>query len=314
MSEERYFDEHGNELTPEEVAALGDYEIVEEVEASPAAQQPAAETPAPSGSAPAEQRGRVPKALLAGAAAVVVLIGGGVAYGMQSLGQQNTAQDVKQNVAEKSSEVKAAVEDKKEEVLPEPSAEPETVRTGTRVTVTGAACLDPAAAQWDGEGAEPEFRLRRESAAKLPASITTLVKKRHRDRPSELSITQPKAGRLGVYASDSAGIYSRANVSIVGGVPVVLSSEPTPRVGKDAGECPTLARATTYAVVDGSKEKSVEILASKSVGDVMYGVTDGEVIELVLERVDEPESDGGDEPVESEPEPAQEEPAAEDEK
>ncbi|MCB1253053.1 MAG: hypothetical protein KDB39_07385, partial [Austwickia sp.] len=140
-----YFDEDGNELTPEEVAALGDdVEIVEEVEA-PAAQQPAAETPA-------AQRGRVPKALIGGVAVLVLAVGGGVAYGMHSLGQQNTVEDVSAAASSKVDSAKEAVEEKKEEVVgsSEPSAEPEAVRTGVRVT--GATCLDPAAAQWDGEG------------------------------------------------------------------------------------------------------------------------------------------------------------------
>ncbi|GAC78779.1 hypothetical protein SAMN04488550_2907 [Gordonia malaquae] len=290
-----YVDEDGNPLSVEEIAALGDdIEIVEEVEdveevEAPAAQQPAAETPA----VPADGGSRVPKALLGGVAALVLLVGGGAAYGMHALGQQNTAEDVAAAASSKVEEVQSSVEDKKEEVLePEPSAAPEPVRTGARVT--GAQCMDPAQARWDGEGEMPEFRLRRESAAELPSSITARVKKRHKDDPSELSIVQSERNRLGVYASDSAGIYSRAVISITGGVPVVLNSGATPRVGDDAGACPTLARATTYAVVDGDKEKPIEILASKSVGDVMYGITDDEIIELSLEKIeaDQPEKVG----------------------
>lgn len=288
-----YFDEDGNELTPEEVAALGDdVEIVEEVEA-PAAQQPAAETPAPSASAPAAQRGRVPKALLAGVAVLVLAVGGGVAYGMHSLGQQNTVEDVKQDVAAKSSKAREAVEDKKEEVRESvsPSAEPEPVRTGTRVT--GAACLDPAAAQWDGEGDPPDHRLRQEAAAKLPSSVSARVKKRDSRNPSEIAITQPEKARLFVYASDPAGIYTRATVSIAGGLPVVLGSGNVVEVGMDGNDvCPTSVRPTEYAVVDGKREKAVEIVASKSVGDTMYGVTSaGDIAELTLEEVETEESD-----------------------
>lgn len=313
-----YVDEDGNELSAEEIAALGDdVEIVEEKAEAPATQQPATETPAPSGSAPAEQRGRVPKALLGGAAALVLAVGGGVAYGMHSLGQQNTVEDVSAAASSKVEEAKESVEDKKEEVLgPEPSAEPEPVRTGTRVT--GEACLDPAAAQWDGQGEMPDHRLRQESAAKLPSSVSARVKKRDSRNPSEISIVQPETGRLLVYASDPAGIYNRATVSVAGGQPVVLGSGNVVSVGADGRDvCPTNARATKYAVVDGKKERAVEIVASKAVGDVMYGVNaSGDIVELTLEKIepeetDEPaepkETDESDEPVEPGPEPVEDE-------
>ena len=121
---DQYFDEDGNELSAEEIAALGDdVEIVEEVSA-PAAQQPAAETPA-------AQRGRVPKGLIAGAAALVLAVGGGGAYALHSLGQQNTAQDVSAAASSKVDSAKEAVEEKKEEVRESvsPSAEPGSTTT-----------------------------------------------------------------------------------------------------------------------------------------------------------------------------------------
>ncbi len=304
---DQYFDEDGNELSAEEIAALGDdVEIVEEVSA-PAAQQPAAETPA-------AQRGRVPKGLIAGAAALVLAVGGGGAYALHSLGQQNTAQDVSAAASSKVDSAKEAVEEKKEEVRESvsPSAEPEEpVRTGTRVT--GAACLDPAAAQWDGEGGMPAFRLRQEGSAALPSSVSARVKKRDSRNPSEISIVQNGQNQLLVYASDPAGIYTRAKVSIAAGLPVVLGSGNVVEVGADDRDvCPTNARPTAYAVVDGKREKAVEIVASKSVGDTMYGVTgSGEITELVLEKI---EPEGADDTAESgetdeaaEPEPADDE-------
>ncbi|GAA4753086.1 hypothetical protein [Gordonia alkaliphila] len=309
MSEDKYYDEDGNELTPEEVAALGDdIEIVEESVEAPAAKQPAAETPA-------AQRGRVPKALIGGVAVLVLAVGGGVTYAMHSLGQQNTVEDVKAGAAAKSSEVREAVEDKKAEVRESvaPSAEPEPVRTGTRVT--GAKCLDPAAAQWDGEGDPPDHRLRQESAAKLPSSVSARVRKRDTRNPSEISIVQNGQNQLLVYASDPAGIYTRAKVSIAAGLPVVLGSGNVVEVGADDRDvCPTNARPTAYAVVDGKKERAVEIVASKSVGDTMYGVTaSGEIAELVLEKIEpegaddtaeSDETDEADEAAESESEPS----------
>ncbi|KJR05974.1 hypothetical protein [Gordonia sihwensis] len=248
-----------------------------------------AQQPAPTVAAPAAQKGRVPKALIGGVAVLVLAVGGGVAYGMHALGQQNTVEDVTAAVAEKSSEVRESVEVKKEEVRESVSPEPEEpVRTGTRVT--GAKCLDPGPAVWDGEGDPPEFRLRQEAAAKLPSSVSARVKKRDSRNPSEIAITQPEKARLFVYASDPAGIFSRATVSIAGGLPVVLSSGNVVEIGADDRDtCPTNARPSTYAVVNGKRESAVEIIASKSVGDVMYGVTgNGDIAELTLEKI-EPE-------------------------
>lgn len=295
-----YFDEDGNELSAAEVAALGDdVEIVEEVEALPAAQQPAAETPTPVVADPSPQSGRVPKGLIAGVAVLVLAVGGGVAYAMHSLGQQNTAGDVKAAASGKVEEVQEAVEDKKEEVRESvsPSAKPEAVRTGTRVT--GATCLDPGPAVWDGEGDPPDHRLRQEGSARLPSSVSARVKKRDTRNPSEISIVQNGQNQLLVYASDPAGIYTRAKVSIAAGLPVVLSSGNVVEVGADDRDvCPTNARPTAFAVVDGKKERAVEIIASKAVGDTLYGVTgNGDIAELVLEEVETEESE---EPSESE--------------
>ncbi|GAC80840.1 hypothetical protein SAMN04488550_0597 [Gordonia malaquae] len=281
-----YVDEDGNPLSADEIAALGDeVEIVEETVEAPTAvpAQPAAEAPTPA--APATQGRKVPKAALAGVAAVVVLIGGGAVWGLHTLGNQNTAADVKAAVSSKTEAVKSSVAVKSSEVLGPPEEE-KSDRTGTRVT--GATCMDPAPAVWDGEGDPPEHRLRRESAADLPSSVTARVKRRHKDDPSEISMVQPEKGRLDIYASGAVGNYNRAEISIAGGVPVVLGDGGVLRVGRDVGICPTTSRITRFAVVSGNREKSIEILSSKAVGDTMYGITDDEVIELSLEKVDPP--------------------------
>lgn len=280
---EIYEDEHGN-LTDaagnpvdedgNRVAEVGP----EPVPSTPAAQQPAA------------RKGKA-KFLVVGAAALVLLVGGGIAYGLHTVGQQNTAEDVKEAVAAKSSEVREAVSAKSSEVRASVAPEPkEPARNGVRVT--GAACLDPAAAQWDGEGDPPDHRLRQEGSARLPSSVSARVKKRDSRNPSEIAITQPEKARLFVYASDPAGIYTRATVSIAAGLPVVLGSGNVVEVGTDDRDaCPTNARPTAYAVVDGKKEKAVEIVAAKAVGDTLYGVTGGgDIAELTLEKI-EPESE-----------------------
>lgn len=296
-----YVDEDGNPLSADEIAALGDeVEIVEEVIEAPVAApaQQAAEAAAPA----AEQGRKAPKALLAGIAAAVVLIGGGAAWGLHTLGSQNTVEDVKAGATSKVEAVESSVAAKSSVVLGPPSSaeEPEPTRTGTRVT--GAECMDPAGASWDGEGDPPQFRLRRESAADLPSSVTARVKRRHKDDPSEISMVQPEKGRLDIYASGAVGNYNRAEISIAGGVPVVLGDGGVLRVGRDVGICPTTSRITRFAVVSGNREKSIEILASKAVGDTMYGITDDEVIELSLEKIDPPsESAAASSPAPSKP-------------
>lgn len=82
---------------------------------------PAAQPPADGGGA--EQKvGKAPKLLIAGAAVAVLLVGGGLAYGLSAVGDQNTVADVKSNAAAKSSQARAAVSSKKAEVMDDASA------------------------------------------------------------------------------------------------------------------------------------------------------------------------------------------------
>lgn len=78
---------------------------------------PAAESPAAGSDSAAPRFGKVPKVVMAGATAAVLLVGGGIAYGLSAVGDQNTVADVKQGVVAKSSQAKAAVSSKKAEVV-----------------------------------------------------------------------------------------------------------------------------------------------------------------------------------------------------
>lgn len=77
---------------------------------------PATQSPAVGGDA-APRVGKVSKVVIAGAAAAALLVGGGIAYGLSAVGDQNTVADVKQGVVAKSSQAKAAVSSKKNEVV-----------------------------------------------------------------------------------------------------------------------------------------------------------------------------------------------------
>ncbi len=86
----------------------------------PGAEQP---TPTPAAQPPAvgegveTKIGKAPKLLIAGAAVAVLLVGGGIAYGLSSVGDQNTVSDVKDAASAKSSQAQAAVSSKKAEVM-----------------------------------------------------------------------------------------------------------------------------------------------------------------------------------------------------
>lgn len=77
---------------------------------------PATQSPAVGGDA-APRVGKVSKVVIAGAAAAALLVGGGIAYGLSAVGNQNTASDVKDAASAKSSQARAAVSSKKSEVV-----------------------------------------------------------------------------------------------------------------------------------------------------------------------------------------------------
>lgn len=253
-----YVDEHGNELSAEDVAALGDdVEIVEEevVEAPAAAPaRPAAENASPAPvTAPASSGSKVPKGLIAGAAALVLLVGGGVAYGMHELGNQNTTDDVKAAISSKSVAVSSAVESKKAEAI---SAKGEFL-TGQRCPIAAVR-----GAQWDGEGELPEYQLQEVGKTALPAGFRERVAKKATGEPREVVMLQLSDSRLGVYVSGTSvdaqsgkSTWWKVTTAISGDEPAVLGDSMGDGTDRDMrGACESVPEGGYLVMADGTEE------------------------------------------------------------
>lgn len=118
---------------------------------------PAAQPPAVGDTPEVPKVGKAPKLLIAGAAAVVLLVCGGIAYGLSAVGDQNTVDDVKAAGQSKIAAASSSVAAKSSEV--------------TAVD----ACSDLAGAAWTGS-TEPMLRLKVVDSAPLPPAFVKRAK------------------------------------------------------------------------------------------------------------------------------------------
>ncbi|MEP9391128.1 hypothetical protein ABLE94_02565 [Gordonia sp. VNK1] len=176
-----YFDEDGNPVDPSDLG--DDYEVVEEVDTPTAA--PAA-APAPAAAAPPTPGG-IPKVLIAGLVAIALVIGGGLVWGLSSLGGQNTAADVKAGVASKSSQVRDKVAASSSRMAPQ------------RAELTG--CDDASAAEVKGSR-DPSVQLTVIDSAPLPQAYATT---REQTPTGVMELLQLDAATFGVYAAGDVG-------------------------------------------------------------------------------------------------------------
>lgn len=256
-----YEDEWGDPLTPKQAEAAiargqAVYEVVEEEVAEVSVEAPAAapaQQVAETVTTPAEPARKAPKALLALAAVVVIAAGGGIAYGMHALGQQNTVEDVKSAVSSKASEVKQSV-------APSSSAapnEPEPVQP-----VLGAGCSPTKiqGAGWrDGEP-KPEMQLAVEEAIEIPYGF-----RKRRDEAGQralLALLRPSADTLGLYVASTTTTNSgkplwwKVTVGTAGGFSVLGENYGTGRDKDKLGSCDTLDQPASYYVVgEGGDEE-----------------------------------------------------------
>ncbi|GAB2636039.1 hypothetical protein GCM10027169_00200 [Gordonia jinhuaensis] len=184
-----YVDENGDPVDPSEIG--DDVEIVEEVieeipaAVAPQAPAPAAQPPAAgsvTGETVAAPARRVPKVAVAVAAAVVLAVGGGVAYGLHSIGSQSTVADVKTKVTDKTNALKTTATAKRDEIEHPP------------IDV----CNDLAKAQVDKTVSIPSsasMRLRVIHSAPLPSQVATSLK----TDPAKLQLLQLSANSWGLY-------------------------------------------------------------------------------------------------------------------
>ncbi|OBA39001.1 hypothetical protein [Gordonia sp. 852002-51296_SCH5728562-b] len=289
-----YEDAQGNPLTPEQAeAAIADgrevYEVVDDVFVDPPVPTVPAAAPAPPAAESTTSR-KAPKALLAMAAVVALAIGGGVAYGMHSLGQRNTTEDVKAAIASKSVAVSSVVESKKAEV-----SESVEQRVGTRITGMTCPADELARAQWDGQGEKPGHQLRKLAETALPAGFVSRKAKADKGEPREMVMLQLSDSRMGVYISTTS-VDSQSGKSAWWKVTVGTSGDPA-ILGEGMGDgtdqdmrgaCGTVPGGR-YLVVDDDHEDEPTDLAllkpTKSDG-VVYAIAGDRLLKLALERVD----------------------------
>lgn len=277
-----YFDEDDNELTPEEVAALGDdVEIVEEVETVEVVDAPAppalgvpADAPQEAAEAAPALTGRSKMLLAGGAIAAVLVVGGGIAFALQGIGSQNTVDDVKAGAQSKVSAASASVEEKKAEALAIDTC---------KVGVASATSVGGTLADAMADGAEkPKLRLDVLATAPLPSAFTS-ARTNADGAAGEISMLQLTKTGWGVYAaipltkaekkagSDRPG-YHKADVSVGGDAIKVIGDRPW--VGGDvagAGSCEP-GKAGAYAVSGAVPAAAAGLVDGTASVDAIQGV------------------------------------------
>lgn len=268
-----YVDEDGNPVDPSELG--DDYEIVEEVESdeeviqipadTAAAPAPAAPQPAPAPAAPAHG---IPKALIAAVVAVVVLVGGGLVWGMSSLGEQNTTDDVKAGAAAKSSEVREQVESKAGEADP-------------RADWTACDHIHTATAG-KSDDEDKSMQLHLLATAPMPQPVVDAANKGVSDDP-QLTLLQLSKTEFGVYAAAPANRQAngrtalekwiKASVTVNGDTITVADGGETDGSDEDAApECQTIAKRGVYIRGEGIPADAEGI--RDGVANILYGKGD----------------------------------------
>lgn len=290
--EEFFVDEDGNPVDPSELGE--DYEIVDEpfaeapnaLDEAPAdepepepvptvtmtpAPVPATETAAPNpttvdGDSEAPEDGHgIPVKFLLVAAVVAALILGGLAFGMNKLGQENSISDVKAKATEKTEAVKDKVEDK------------------THPPIDACDGKQLKAAMWgESRGDKPKTQLRIVKAVTLPKGFADRVEGLGDAAKDRVVLLQQSNRDLGVYASapgpkDARGksttSWWKVRVATADGVRVIEDGEGTGEDADSATACKS-GKGGIYAVVGegvpaeakGMREGQVVVSAAKPDG------------------------------------------------
>ncbi|GAA4741799.1 hypothetical protein [Gordonia alkaliphila] len=236
---------------------------------------PAAQPPADGGGA--EQKvGKAPKLLIAGAAVAALLVGGGLAYGLSAVGDQNTVSDVKDAASAKSSQARAAVSSKKSEVVSDVDA----------CTASGLG-----SAMVSGSGT-PAMQLDVLSSAPLPAAFVE-AQTNADGVTGQLGLLQLSKNTWGAYAEvlltraekkarvDKAGWW-KADVTVDGDKVAVTGDQAWPG-GDDAGagSCQPGA-AGVYAVTGKVPTDAAGLVDGQAQVDAIQGVAGSETRALAV--------------------------------
>lgn len=229
QEEFEYFDEAGNPVDPSD---LDGYEVVDET--------PGATPPAPH---------RIPKALIALGAVAALAIGGGIAYGLHTVGNQSTVADVKAGVSSKAASASSAYR-----------SESSAVESSVQQAIPIRAC------QGDVEKAGPsgDLEMKSLSYVDLPPAMTGRIKPQIDEEASRVQMVQTAPTDLGVYWDERDAPLSKTGwwkvaVETGTGRPVIAGE--APGTGHDVpyhGACKThfdsgLYRLTGKGVPLGAK-------------------------------------------------------------
>ncbi|MFT3661759.1 MAG: hypothetical protein QM809_10245 [Gordonia sp. (in: high G+C Gram-positive bacteria)] len=278
----KYVDENGDPIDPSE---LEDFEAVEQ----PAPPAPTAASTTEAATLAEVPGGgvRIPKALIAGAAVVVLGLGGGLAYAMSQIGDRNTAGDVKSAVSSAAAPAMSSASAKA-------SAAKATARR-----VTGAVCDGKAiaGAAWPEEGATPTTQLRTTDVIPMGHGFSKRrIDAEEEGQKAKLAMLQLSDEQLGVYVASTANAQSngdavwwKTTVAITGGFATLGETYGDGRDRDMRGACDTIAGGP-YRVVgeSGSEEKPVEVLMLKpSATDegTVYALIGDKLAKAVVEHV-----------------------------
>ncbi|MFF0709129.1 MULTISPECIES: hypothetical protein [Gordonia] len=248
--EYEYVDEHGHPLTPEEVAALGDVEIVEET--------PVSETPVRAATPSTPHR--IPKALIGVAAVAVLGIGGGVAYGLHAMGGQDNVAAVKAQVRDKTKEVKQKADQPADEPIDACSQLSAAAYSVT--ATTGASLKDRLKEKAEHEGSDPSMEL---AIQGTPVTLPGFAERLKANPDARVTMLQLGRHDLGIYVAEpqrsaSADSTTTATaaapwwkvVADTSATPPTLAGGPGDGTDEDAaGACETAPGGTYRVVGDG---------------------------------------------------------------
>ncbi|MFM9378586.1 hypothetical protein [Gordonia sp. VNK21] len=255
-----YVDENGDPIDPSELGddvEFVDEEFEEVVEDTPAAAEPVVPTSEPV-SAPTAAAGpaaKVPKALLAGVAAAVLLLGGGAAYALSQLGNQDSVE-----------QVKAAATKKTEELKDEARADIDAC-DGRQVA---------AASYGKGGGDKPKMQLKVTSVTALPPGYAERVEGLGDRAADRVTILQQSTGDLGVYVQEEATKDERTGRKKAGWWKVSASTDDRGArvLGEEQGTGEDVDAATACKTVKGG----VYAVTGDDVPEAARGMRDGQVV------------------------------------
>ncbi|MGI6795724.1 hypothetical protein [Gordonia sihwensis] len=254
-----YVDEEGNPVDPAELGddvEFVDEEVDEVVEDTSVAAEPVVPTSEPvSAPTAAAAPTKVPKALLAGVAAVVLLVGGGAAYGLSQLGNQDTVQDAKAAVTEKTEQVKDEA----------------------RADIDACDGRQVAAASYGKGGDTPKMQLRVTSITALPPGYGKRVEGLGDRAADRVTILQQSTGDLGVYVQEEATKDERTGRKKAGAwwkVSASTDGQGARVLGEEQGTGEDVDAATACETVKGG----VYQVVGDQVPDAARGMRDGQVV------------------------------------